>query len=315
MSNGCTRYLFNEDPNVEDTAEDAERGVWVWAVGQSTEKLEVRIDDTQVQVDTTKLSPERIAEDIRTRVNAISGLLATDVPNERATILIRSVDSSRTPRVRIRQTGGAPSKIVFHEQVAPLSRLRARPMQETQQRVAIPERIQFERDSTADWRTLRDQHGVPNSVKLELVWTGLQRAYKAYAGTRETTIQAAKTTGELLEHDLSKRMRVRETLLVEIRAHTDSEDTAKANHAQALAWGRVVRQWLLDRNTSENAIPNLAPHLIVVPVGGGRRSEIPSSKAADGARIASSSASSRTCCPASTATASSRASTNTCSTR
>jgi hypothetical protein len=275
-------YLYAEAPNSEEVAVATQglRSVWVWVIGAGNETVAVVVDGETVSIDA---SPLPTAQDIRDQLRDaiqsnpnLSYVTTTPLMNGAFPgFEIAATDPGRLLRVRAGQIEGAntlqPSAVLRYERTHLLGLIRDLPFQEAQPRFPFSERIQFQRDSSPDdWPTWRDARDVPNSVKLEDAFTRMREAFASYDGPRRALItRVLAEAGEgTPEEALSARMRIREGLLVEIRGHTDCEDTEEASRDLAADWAGRVRQWLLDRNAADaEPVPDLEHRLVTVAVG------------------------------------------------
>lgn len=271
-------YLYAEVPGGEEVVVPPQlRSVQVWVIATGSERLAVAVDDDLIQFDATGQSRLQIREEIQSQLQAsVAGVSVTPIANGAFPgVEIAADDPARLLRVwtgRI-DTNGArqPSTQLRHERPHLLGLIRDLPFQEAQARFAFPERLQFERHENLDaWTTWADARNVPNTEKLEDIHRRLREAFQAYDATRQALIaQVLADVGEgTPEEALSARMRIRESLLVEIRGHTDLDETADANRELAGTWAGRVRDWLLQRNADEAApIPDLEQRLVTIAVG------------------------------------------------
>jgi hypothetical protein len=292
-------YLYAEAPNSEECAiaTQGQRSVWVWLIAPGNETVAVVVDGETVSIDASTLpTTQEIRDQLRDAIQAntnLSYVTATPLMNGTFPGLeIAATEPGRLLRVRAGQLDPPntlqPSAMLRYERTHLLGLIRDLPFQQAQPRFAFPERIQFQRDTNPDdWPSWKDARDVPNSVKLDDVFSRLLEAFASYDAPRRALIARvlAKAGEGTPAQALSARMRIREGLLVEIRGHTDCEDTEEASRALAADWAARVRQWLLDRNAAEaGPIPDLEHRLVTIAVG--QREPIGNPRTAAGRRRA-----------------------------
>jgi hypothetical protein len=261
-----------------DTGGDGARGVRFWidpTRGAGLVQIVSISGGPGVPVASFGKPPNVLLADLATAINGMSGYSAVPHATEPLTLVVTSSDPMERPDVRI-DAWVFPyyfsrSDYVRAESTAGIAPLRACRMQRVQPRVALAQRIQFDRSvvpaTPAPWLLLEDEHGVENGQKLDAILHQLQIAYDVNRAAFRR-LRDEQVGGVAKDFWLSRRMERREVLLVEVRGHTDRDDEEEGNRALSLAWAELVKAELLRRNTlHSNPIPALDQRLVTVGVG------------------------------------------------
>jgi hypothetical protein len=155
------------------------------------------------------------------------------------------------------------------EVIEALQEWRSVQMQPVHRRFGVPERIRFEPSRKAPLDLAReDDHGVANSQKLERVAETLSEAYRVYRTALMKALDddevGPSVRGVFEDNPILQR---RETLVVEIRGHTDSDGDERENREASLARAKRVRKHLLHLLAEHNPEIPFHLHLVAVTMG------------------------------------------------
>lgn len=235
-------YLFSDDGRgAEDSLPSSERVVIVRLSSTTTTKKQWLVVDDHPPIELPTIPPT-LAQ-IQAEVATLHGIeVVLDTANARLSIASKGPwKNRRLPVVTALEKNGAefePSKFVLVESANTLIELRAGRLKPVQTRYPIPERIQFERGA-ASWSDLIDDHGIPNSAKIQRIARALDAAYRDYEAALAAALAPNGPNAPLAEM-LSDRMRRREAFCVEICGHTDGEDLPANNRTTSKGWATDV---------------------------------------------------------------------------
>jgi hypothetical protein len=153
----------------------------------------------------------------------------------------------------------------FRTHVAQVAELRSAEMQPIQPRFAIPWRIGFEADSSVVDPDLSDAWRVRNAVKLRAVWETLKEAYVTYG--EYLAWQERRLADKGGQISLPDNWRAREQLYVEIRGHSENQQTETDNRELSKDRADAVLEWLRAMNASDQSFPQFQWHFKAVGVG------------------------------------------------
>lgn len=114
---------------------------------------------------------------------------------------------------------------------------------------------------------LTDEWGVENATKLRAVWSQIKRAYQAY---RELVPRAADGRDSPQQTpSLAQEWLAREVLRVEIRGHSNGDDSEAENRRVSQAWAEAVTKQLEALNVKDPVFDPTLLNVHLHPVGVG----------------------------------------------